>query len=46
MKFSILVHKTPLHIAIEKENIELVKILLSHRSIDASKPCISFYKKI
>lgn len=40
MKFSIVVNKTALLIAIEIGNIEIVKLLLSKKTIDVNKKCI------
>lgn len=34
MKFSIVIYKTPIHIAIEKGNIEIVKILLNTNKVE------------
>lgn len=32
-KVSLFVQKTPLHIAVEKENLEIIKLLLQHKGI-------------
>lgn len=40
MKFDQLFHKTALHIAIEKENIEIVQILLTQENIDINQQYI------
>lgn len=45
MKLSINTQKTALHIAIEKENIEIVKLLLSRPEIDINILCILIYMK-
>ena len=34
MKFLSRPHKTALHMAVEKENLEIIKLLISHRYID------------
>lgn len=35
MKFQFVIfHKTSIHIAVEKENIEIIKLLLSHKKIN------------
>lgn len=34
MKLSYLSYKTPLHIAVNKKNIDIIKILLDHINID------------
>lgn len=34
MKFLLITKKTALHLAVEKENIEIIKYLLSHKNID------------
>ena len=36
MKFVINIQKTALHMAIEKENIEIIKLLLSNPKIDVN----------
>ena len=46
MKLSIDIQKTALHIAIEKENIEIVKLLLSHPEIDINILCILIYMNL
>ena len=38
--------KTALHIAVEKGNIELIKILLSHQCIDVNSTTISKKKNL
>lgn len=40
--FYILFHKTPLYKAIENENIEMVKILLTNKNIDVNRLNIQF----
>ena len=34
------IYQTALHIAIEKENIEIIQLLLSHPDIDINCKCI------
>ena len=34
MKFITDIHNTPLHLAIKRKNIEIIKLLLSHKGID------------
>lgn len=49
MKFLIIIHKTALHHAIEKENVEIVKILLDVNNIDINIVAIInlfFFNKI
>ena len=41
MKLPNNIHKAALHIAIEKENIEIVKLLISQTTIDINLPYIS-----
>lgn len=41
MKFVHQFHRTALHIAVEKENIEIVKSLLSNNTIDVNIKSIS-----
>lgn len=41
MKFrNMLVHKTPLILAIEKENIEILKLLIANKNVDVNIKCI------
>lgn len=42
MKFFIYIHKTALNVAIDKENIEIVKTLLSYPKIDVNIVIILF----
>lgn len=34
MKFIINIHNTPLHLAIKRKNIEIIKLLLNHKDIN------------
>ena len=43
MKFILLFQKTPLYIAVEKENIDIVKLLLMNDEIDVNLTNKSFY---
>ena len=40
MKFWIYFQKTPLHLAVEKENADIVRLLLSHPKIDVNTKSI------
>ena len=40
MIFFININQTPLHIATEKENIEIINLLLSNPNIDINCKCI------
>ena len=40
MRLSIEINKTPLYIAVEKENIELIKLLFSYDDLDPNIPYI------
>lgn len=40
MKFLKKFHKTPLHIAIEKQNTEMFQLLLTHKEIDPNQKSI------
>ena len=45
MRFQFVIfHKTSIHIAVEKENIEILQILLSHPEIDVNAKTISISK--
>ena len=44
IKFKITFYKTALHIAVEKENFEIVQLLLSHDKIDINIQSISYNK--
>ena len=44
IKFKITFYKTALHIAVEKENVEIVQLLLSHDKIDINIQYISYNK--
>ena len=35
-------HQTALYLAVEKENIEIIKLLLNTEKIDINIPCILF----
>ena len=41
MKFAHYIHKTALHIAIEKGNIDIVQLLLTNEKIDVNQKSIS-----
>lgn len=36
-------YKTAFYVAVEKENIDIIKLLLSNDKIDVNIPCISLY---
>lgn len=40
---NIIIYKTPLHLAVENDNIEIVKMLLSHPQINVNLTAIFFY---
>ena len=40
MKFILLINKTAFYIAVEKENIEIIKLLLTNENIDINIPYI------
>ena len=43
MKFSFFsFYKTPLHIAIEKENIDIIKLLLSNEKLNVNLKSVSY----
>lgn len=38
--FKLFFYKTPLYLAVEKDNLDIVKLLLTNQSIDVSHGCI------